>query len=539
MRRRRGKWLLAAASFVVALELVLQLGAVALWLLQPSPVVTPGTAAVLCVGDSFTHGIGSSSVERSYPGRLEALLRERGHAVRVHNAGAPSEDSAYVLRMLPRWLRPGTQVVCVLLGVNDTWSQPARVPATAADDDRPGGFRLCWRTGRMLALLVRFSFGSWQRQDDAAIPQPTAAARVRPELVDVETGFAVLAAADLLAASPQLPFVPPPSAPALQARLDTLWRRLREAADPATLAAVRDLAAEYPDQPPVLALLAAAAGRSGDAALATTTLQRLATLAAAGDALAAECELVALDALDRLPELARAAAARLQREPASLLAYQALLRASFLTGDWDTFRRAAPLALRLVGRLVPTETAHVVRDLARILAVEQPELAATLLLAGPLLDGDPGPTRNVLRLLAETVPEATVAAALAKLPLTPATTVLGAMLRSWGQPDAGAAPAWAAVLAEHLERIDAVVRAHGATTVVLTYPFHQPELTQVQREVAARLGLPLVAVHERFAAELRRGPREAWFARDGHCNDAGYALLASLVADLVAPLLPR
>jgi hypothetical protein len=61
----------------------------------------PGEVRILAVGDSFTYGHGVQDGE-TYPAVLGKLLRERGHDVRVLNAGVPGystdQEYTYVLR---------------------------------------------------------------------------------------------------------------------------------------------------------------------------------------------------------------------------------------------------------------------------------------------------------------------------------------------------------------------------------------------------------------------------------------------------------
>ena len=70
---------------------------------------------VLCVGDSFTFGIGASSTDTSYPSQLQTLLNAQGSDAhwRVINFGKPGANSGEVLRFLPRWLRITHLCTCV------------------------------------------------------------------------------------------------------------------------------------------------------------------------------------------------------------------------------------------------------------------------------------------------------------------------------------------------------------------------------------------------------------------------------------------
>ena len=71
---------------LLALEVLLQIGFFAVYSFA-SPPDQSGPADVLCIGDSYTFGLGASSAERSYPRVLEALLRERRPRTTVANTG--------------------------------------------------------------------------------------------------------------------------------------------------------------------------------------------------------------------------------------------------------------------------------------------------------------------------------------------------------------------------------------------------------------------------------------------------------------------
>jgi len=82
----------------------------------------------------------------------------------VVNEGWPGRNSRELLETLGAQLqRHAPAVVCILVGVNDTWSRPRQLEAGAEDagqDDR--GLELRWRTGRLLALCLAALTGGEQ-----------------------------------------------------------------------------------------------------------------------------------------------------------------------------------------------------------------------------------------------------------------------------------------------------------------------------------------------------------------------------------------
>jgi hypothetical protein len=115
---RRVKRLVRLTVVVV----VVLLGALEVWLraLAHAPPRPSATAAahrrVLCVGDSYTYGVGAPRGE-SYPDHLRRLL---GDGWAVVNEGWPGSNSSMMAERLPAWLsedRP--DVVIVMAGMNN------------------------------------------------------------------------------------------------------------------------------------------------------------------------------------------------------------------------------------------------------------------------------------------------------------------------------------------------------------------------------------------------------------------------------------
>ena len=96
-------------ALIGALLLALALGA-------PARAETP--LRLLAFGDSLVHGYGLASGE-TFPEKLEAALRERGHAVEVLNGGNSGDTTAAGLARLDWALADRPDAVLLELGAND------------------------------------------------------------------------------------------------------------------------------------------------------------------------------------------------------------------------------------------------------------------------------------------------------------------------------------------------------------------------------------------------------------------------------------
>ena len=73
---------------------------------------------IVTFGDSLTAGYGVDG-DASYPARLQAMLRNRGHDVIITNAGVSGDTSTAGLARLDWAVPDGTDIVIVELGAND------------------------------------------------------------------------------------------------------------------------------------------------------------------------------------------------------------------------------------------------------------------------------------------------------------------------------------------------------------------------------------------------------------------------------------
>lgn len=85
-------------------------------------ILASGTAAadstIVALGDSNTAGVGVGT-EQAFPARLESILRKRGRAVRVINAGISGDTFGGLASRVDGSLPKSTRLVIVQAGYND------------------------------------------------------------------------------------------------------------------------------------------------------------------------------------------------------------------------------------------------------------------------------------------------------------------------------------------------------------------------------------------------------------------------------------
>lgn len=113
--------------FIIA-ELSLQLTAAANSVFHKIYNVNPGhkeqSLTILCLGDSFTYGVGAG-VSLSYPAQLEEIIRQNYPLlnIRVVNCGRPGANSSIVASNLERYINSfHPDIILVCIGRNDDWN---------------------------------------------------------------------------------------------------------------------------------------------------------------------------------------------------------------------------------------------------------------------------------------------------------------------------------------------------------------------------------------------------------------------------------
>jgi acyl-CoA thioesterase-1 len=156
-------------------------------------LATAAAAQVVALGASNTagYGVGAGS---AYPAQLEAMLREKGYAVTVRNAGRSGDTAVGMLARLDTGVPAGTRVAVIDPGNNDikactqAW-RPQRCASKAEHDATVPAIsrRLRARGIRVLMANIEFRLiplGDWQadRRHLTAAGHRIIAARLLPKV---------------------------------------------------------------------------------------------------------------------------------------------------------------------------------------------------------------------------------------------------------------------------------------------------------------------------------------------------------------------
>ena len=124
-----------------------------------------GNLRVLCVGDSNTYGVWAYRSE-AYPQQLESLWNERvaSPKLEVLNLGVPGVNSSRLVHELPKMLATfAPDILIIMVGVNDFWTQPVALDDAPQEQPRAGFLE-------RYSLLYRLYF-LWQRGRLAKQPE--------------------------------------------------------------------------------------------------------------------------------------------------------------------------------------------------------------------------------------------------------------------------------------------------------------------------------------------------------------------------------
>ncbi|MBK9694189.1 MAG: arylesterase [Elusimicrobia bacterium] len=142
------------------------------------PPAPPAALHVLCFGDSLTAGKDLLDPDRqSYPAVLERRLKEKGHSVRVTNAGQSGDTSFDARARLDYSLTDRPDLVVICLGSNDMFQGKRLEDLEANLTDIA---RRCRTAGARavicrMRIFVNFGFG-WTARYERIFPRAARAA---------------------------------------------------------------------------------------------------------------------------------------------------------------------------------------------------------------------------------------------------------------------------------------------------------------------------------------------------------------------------
>lgn len=560
--RASAKLVLAVGGTLLALgliELVLQVLAYNVWLGRHSGEArSEGDGpVVLCVGDSMTHGLGATSSSASYPAQLQRRLREAdGKSWVVINGGWPGRDSRTVLDLLPDQLRRfKPDYVCVLVGVNDEWMRNGRAKTGSGDDSFP----IVYRSWRSLSLLlagrldnyeeeafigewhseqisVKFEHGGNLWLEGAAFRWVQRAGKLiafssTKETV-IEWRLDELGHLHLRTDSWDREFVlkrGPVENLSLSARIradvkSRNWKSAVAAFDPHQCEAL-----PIEEQAEIRGALVTSWVALKSPEKADEHLRWLIGVEQGMKARAPESRVVreslvtALTGRHREADAHSVAVRLIEEHPSSLRGWAVLLQddsdpavPSLLLKASQDLPRTHPLRAMVFMRLGLLARD---RDPAGFLSY-----AFSSLLAGAV----EGRVIHLLYLNRSVLNREVLAAAIERLKPTASEE---ARIRGWFDLAVAEKADHSAILVDHLTRIVESCRVVGSHPLLLDYPFKDPRHKDLVDTVGVNMKAQRVEIRPRFAAKILRVQREGLFLKDDmHCNDAGYGLMAEVVA---------
>ncbi len=471
----------------------------------PAAPRAAGERVVLCVGDSFTYGVGASDGATSYPGALQDCLNEAppgpaGGAWRVVNGGWPGRNSAELLQRMPRFLaeeRP--DFVCVLVGKNNRWSHDEMdlpPPVLAGDSGESRGFQ--WRL-RTLRLFQTLWANLAERDAGAARPTADAARAARPRAQQSRPP----ARQEGPRPGQKSPLLVP------EAQQTPEFRELKEAG--------RRL-------------------KRGDRAFAERVAAEMRERVRALDDLPTEMQYVLLlVGLSRQEDLIDECFFASEKYGHSAELSSLVIFPLAQLGRFEEALSWTDDVFRLRGPGEPKPYAHRARVYRKM---------------GRTADA----LRDMIQAFAQDQDRAYLKKELAKLYMRDAAVharfeelarPLGLAAKDLEAIRAVAAEAHAELLAERaspedsdtrvrleqdLRHLVLLVRQSGAQPLLLTYPRNLGPIQEALRGLAEDEGVLLVDLEPVFAELLETAAEEDYFIADGHCNDAGYAVMARAVA---------
>jgi len=491
-----------------------------------------GTRLALCVGDSYTYGYGSSDPSaHSYPARLEVALEEgTSEAWKVVNLGWPGNNTEQMAATIAPHLHQPADLVVILGGINDPWSDPQpfdfdSVTVSDADSGETSAsppFRWELRTLRLFRTGTQHN--PYQSTDAGNEHDPSATA---PSLEESQP--------EKEKAEPELP---------AESLSEQGWRLALEDQNFEAAAAVfESIPAGDPSRSPGLCFCYTAL-QQHDQVDDELELLREAFKKDPSESNAA----VLINCLTfghRNGEIVEWGKNFAEDYPTHFgIAYRyglALLHAGSGEESRDWFDRARDLlsedeVSQSDARWFWTNRAIAYGEHSGLSA--DPEEMYFSVISSYLAGKSEGETQQSLLSMAPYTTEESWKGALARVSMTEEQKTALNKLYARSEGDT-LAEAVGAATRENYENMARRAKATGAVVLICTYPFRNEFLETVGKEASTRTKTFFLRVDDDFerALALNDFKKETLFVSDGHCNDAGYQLLANLIAEKVMPAL--
>ena len=520
-----------------------------------------GLATVLCCGDSFTFGMGASTPSNAYPARLESALRMSGFGTAVvANAGWPGQTSRDVLIHLEKELsdrRP--KLVYVLVGINDVGWQPSKVSASEeAQPQAADRWRFELRLPKLAHTILQWAdggpsysrhgsegfpfLGLWHQDDlELAIERGgqlrigTSVCAWRTEgdklllrsavNVESETRWNVVNdRLTILMPGQTAPLTFLRGASPRRAPLGAAWQALSDGDARKALAVVAPLIGDLALGREARKLRFVALAELGEETTLDAELATLEKAAASGTPLACDEWIEGLLAAGRIESALNTEIRIQERGIEHTPLASMLLDLSVLP---SRHRKVQERFAELLenGKVHPRLRPWILRWRALDLRERSPGAALTAIVEAQALEPNDAFTGVMLR-----HPAFDSGMLDAVLDARKSTQSERKLMHELLASGAGNSAAVAETLLDHYRRIAARCHAHGATCVLLGYPFAERVVDLVLEKVRRAGEAQTLEVRTHFDTVLRAKRWDELFVIDGHCNDAGYQVLAELVA---------
>lgn len=475
---------------ILLFECFLQIAAFITW--RTYHRVNPGThggskKVVLCIGDSYTYGIGSGTPEGTYPAQLQKLMGDNWTIV---NAGWPGQNSHDALAKLETQLHEyKPTIVLIMIGTNDSWSRPDLF-SPSDGLEITDSFPWRWRTRRLI-LILRARFAHDQKNNmNARAPESA------EELM--AAGWKALSSRDFETAERYFNLCIQKGAqnPYPHGGLVSVYM----------LSGRQQLAARELDW------LKAAYARNPNEHAGMVLEQSLLDVGKRP-----EC----LQILDKL----------VQEYPDNAWVWKDHAWAHFLDGAQERALQSINKALTLISDSDPGGKAYLLRMKSRIVSAQNANEAIGLAVEAYLLDRNLTEFTVSVQTIPKWIQRTEFEELLEKLPVS--KTERSELTELYLQATNRNTEKTKDILRAHLLHMIARCRLAGARPILLSYPFVSEPTESVINDVSIYLKVPQINLYPVFEKELKTKRREELFVPDGHCSDEGYGLIASIVAERI------